>query len=140
MFRSFTAVLLVAVLLGCPLSCLADSAGDFFHAVACNDCKSEPADDCCRHAACSEERSENDAPCDRRDCPNPDCICAGAVVFVMDDGVALDVECVDWLPVVEAVSHVRATSGWQAVDFFCRCGHSAADAQRRCALLGTFLL
>lgn len=137
MLRTATANLLIAVLLGCPFSCLAESV--HAHPVKADGCEENAGDACCRHSANGGQLPPTDVPCDDHDCPHPDCICAGAVFSAVDDAADYQADCVVWMP-FQPDAQDTGFSGAAVEVQRLSCELPIPDAQRRCALIGTFLL
>ncbi len=69
-------VLLIAVLLGCPFVCIAESGP-----AGCACPERNQRESCCDGESCCQEPSDEDAPSDdSSNLPKPDCACNGAVV------------------------------------------------------------
>ena len=75
-FHQSIAVLLIALLVGCPFVCLAQS-----ESVECRCLKADRQECGCGVDACCHDPSEEDTPTDdSSNRPEPDCACNGAVV------------------------------------------------------------
>ena len=137
MLRFATAILLIITLLGCPFICLAESAENVRESTTDDPCTIEVIDNCTFD---SQDRPPHDrAPCDHDECPDSDCMCAGAIVCAPDDVAADGDEQIVWLDVKACAGHGALVATLPEFRLLPN-GLISPDAQRRCALIGAFLL
>jgi len=131
----FITYLLTIVLLGCPLlclsnSCVVDASASVPPAAACGCCHG------CESGVPPSDGEESDEPC-----PEPNCLCHGAVVAVRARGVEVD-RPNDWVTLIgdpDPLATLPVETYLSGVSGPCR---PAATPFGRdlCALIGAFLL